>query len=229
MLWHVEGQPTYQTATARAEFDSWSRRYDWDPLQWLFFRPTHRMMLRHLLPSDTRVLDIGCGTGCFAGQVLEHFPRVQVTGLDLSDGMLHRARPRCHGTGGRLHLVQGDSERLPFADDSFDVVTCSHSFHHYPHQARVVAEMYRVLRSGGRLLIADGDRDRPWGRFIFDGIVVFMEGAVNHLSAADFCALYEEAGFRDIQQERRGGLLPFLLTIGRAVKPVMAPVQRKAA
>jgi ubiquinone/menaquinone biosynthesis C-methylase UbiE len=126
-----------------------------------------------------------------------------------------------------LHLVQGDSERLPFADNSFDLVTCSHSFHHYPNQAQVVAEMHRVLRPGGRLMIIDGDRDRWWGRLIFDVIVVLMEGRVKHLTARAMTGLYEAAGFADIVQFRRGGFLPFLLTIGRAVKPEM--VQRMAA
>jgi ubiquinone/menaquinone biosynthesis C-methylase UbiE len=126
-----------------------------------------------------------------------------------------------------LHLVQGDSERLPFADDSFDLVTCSHSFHHYPNQAGVVAEMHRVLRSGGRLMIIDGDRDRWWGRLIFDVIVVLMEGRVKHLTGRAMARLYQAAGFADIEQFRRGGALPFLLTIGRAVKP--AQVQRMAA
>ncbi len=126
-----------------------------------------------------------------------------------------------------LHLVQGDSEHLPFADNSFDLVTCSHSFHHYPKQAQVVAEMHRVLRDDGRLMIIDGDRDRWWGRLIFDVVVVLMEGRVKHLTGRAMAGLYQEAGFADIEQFRRGGPLPFLLTIGRAVKE--AQVQRMAA
>jgi ubiquinone/menaquinone biosynthesis C-methylase UbiE len=126
-----------------------------------------------------------------------------------------------------LHLVQGDSERLPFGDNSFDLVTCSHSFHHYPKQAQVVEEMHRVLRPDGRLMIIDGDRDRWWGRLIFDVIVVLMEGRVKHLTGRAMAGLYQSGGFADVVQFRRGGFLPFLLTIGRAVKP--AQVQRMAA
>ena len=61
--------------------------------------------------------------------------------------------------------MQGDSERLPFATGTFDVVTCANSFHHYPHQDRAVAEMHRVLQPGGRLMLIDGYRDAPWGWF----------------------------------------------------------------
>lgn len=219
----------YQTADARKEFDSWSRRYDYDPLQPLFFRPSHRMILDVLGPGGHRVLDIGCGTGQFAVSLLDRCPEAEVWGLDLSGAMLGGAAGRQAACDGRLHLVQADSERLPFGDDSFDAVTCSHSFHHYPNQERVVAEMHRVLRPGGRLLILDGDRDRLWGRLLFDVLVVMVEGPVRHLTAGHFRRLYKQAGFDQVHQRRRRGPLPFLLTVGRAVKPAAALPTRRAA
>ncbi len=220
---------SYDTSAARVEFDRWSRSYDRDPLQLFFFGPSHRMLLDAIRPTDARVLDVGCGTGVFASKVLDRFPRTSVWGLDLSDGMLAQCHARLRAADGRLHLIRGDSERLPFADDAFDVVTCAHSFHHYPHQDRVASEMHRVLRPGGRLLIIDGDRDRLWGRFLFDVLVVWMEGDVHHLSAPAFHALYERAGFEHISQRRRKGPLPFLMTSGEAVKPTHTHVVRRAA
>jgi ubiquinone/menaquinone biosynthesis C-methylase UbiE len=231
----------YHTQDARYEFNGWSRRYDRDPLQNLLFKPSHRLIVQNLEPGEERILDVGCGTSRFAARVLKRFPHVQVVGMDLCTNMLRASRARfpltlssplegviqARRSQGRVHLVQGDSERLPFADDSFDLVTCSHSFHHYPNQARVVAEMHRILRPGGRLMIIDGDRDRWWGRLIFDVIVVLMEGRVKHLTGQAMARLYQAAGFDDIVQFRRGGALPFLLTIGRAVKP--AQIQRLAA
>jgi ubiquinone/menaquinone biosynthesis C-methylase UbiE len=235
----------YHTQDARYEFNGWSRRYDRDPLQNLLFKPSHRLMVQNLEPGEERILDIGCGTSRFAARVLKRFPHVEVVGLDLCTQMLRASRARfplaqngsqesgvrshCSGIGreGCVHLVQGDSERLPFADNSFDLATCSHSFHHYPNQARVVAEMHRILRPGGRLMIIDGDRDRWWGRLIFDVIVVLMEGRVKHLTGQAMARLYQAAGFTDIVQFRRRGALPFLLTIGRAVKA--AQIQRMAA
>jgi SAM-dependent methyltransferase len=121
-----------------------------------------------------------------------------------------------------MFIVQGDSERLPFQNHAFDVVTCSHSFHHYPNQAHVVAEMYRVLRPDGRLMIIDGDRDRLWGWLIFDVVVTWVEGAVHHCSGRRFRHLFRTAGFRRIEQHPRRGLAPFLLTIGQAWKPEVA-------
>jgi ubiquinone/menaquinone biosynthesis C-methylase UbiE len=219
----------YQIADARREFDSWSRRYDRDLLQPLFFRPSHRMLLAALEPADRRILDIGCGTGQFASCVLQQFPETHVWGMDLSCGMLRHCRSRSADSDNRLHVVQGDSARLPFAGDTFDVVTCTHSFHHYPEQERVAAEMYRVLRPGGKLLIIDGDRDRLWGRLVFDVLVVMMEGPVRHLSGRAFRALYGAAGFAEVTQQRRGGPLPFVMTSGLAVKAIEVPLHNRAA
>jgi SAM-dependent methyltransferase len=219
----------YCTADARKEFDSWSRRYDWDLLQPLFFRPSHRMILETLTGADLRILDIGCGTGQFAATALHHLPNAQVWGLDLSGGMLGHAVSRMPELDGRLHLVQGDSERLPFSDNFFDAVTCSHSFHHYPHQERVLAEMHRVLRPDGRLLLIDGDRDRLWGWFVFNVVVVLIEGNVVHRTGQDFKRMYADAGFADIVQRRRKGFLPFLMTVGRADKAASSGTVRSAA
>jgi ubiquinone/menaquinone biosynthesis C-methylase UbiE len=208
----------YQTTAAQKQFDRWSDRYDRSLLQRLFFGPSHYMLLESLTAEDRRILDVGCGTGGFAARVLERYPRAQVWGLDLSEGMLRRAAARGQAAAGRLHLVRGDSGRLPFADNTFDAITCSHSFHHYPQPAHVAAEMHRTLRPGGRLFIIDGDRDRPWGRLVFDVLVVLVEGPVRHLSGREFRRLFRHVGFADVSQRRRQGFLPFLLTTGRAVK-----------
>jgi ubiquinone/menaquinone biosynthesis C-methylase UbiE len=217
----------YHTQDARQEFESWGRRYDRDPLQKFLFKPSHRLMVRKFQQGEERILDIGCGTSQFAARVLPRFSNARVVGLDLSRSMLKASQCRCFRGHDRMHLVQGDSQCLPFADDTFDLVTCSHSFHHYPNQLQVVQEMHRVLRPEGRVMIIDGDRDRWWGRLIFDVIVVLMEGRVKHLTGEAMSGLYQQAGFTDIVQFRRRGFLPFLLTVGTAMKA--AQVLRRAA
>lgn len=207
---------------ARREFDAWSIHYDRSLLQRLFFRPTHEKVLSVLSTAGVapaaRILDIGCGTGLFMRRLLEADPACHVTGLDLSEQMLARARHCCRELppqqAARTHLVQADAEYLPFDDGEFDVITCNHSFHHYPHQGKVLREMNRVLAPGGQLLIVDGDRDRPWGWLVFDIGVTTMEGLVHHCSATQLRGIFEAAGFQDIEQHRVGGIAPFLLTRG---------------
>jgi ubiquinone/menaquinone biosynthesis C-methylase UbiE len=216
----------YDKQQATAEFNRWSESYDRSILQWLLFGPSHRALLRriHALVGDrpARILDIGCGTGVFAARLRACFPTARVWGIDLVEGMLAKGGPRWRAHAGHVQPVQADSERLPFAADAFDVVTCANSFHHYPHQDRAVAEMHRVLRSGGRLLLIDGYRDAPWGWFIYDVCVAGVEGDVHHASSERLRTLFTQAGLRDITQKIFRGPAPFLLTEACAAEPASA-------
>lgn len=99
-----------------------------------------------------RILDVGCGTGALAEQVLAEVPSAKLTGVDLAPKMVEQAR-RCLGS--RALVVQGDAERLPFHDGMFDLVYCNDSFHHYPDPERAAFQMWRVLVPGGTLVIGD--------------------------------------------------------------------------
>ncbi len=150
---------TYDKRQATEEFIRWSESYDRSILQWLLFGPSHRAIIKRIgdRPSDRtgdcslRILDVGCGTGVFAARIREAFPKATIWGLDLVSSMLTQGAARWRHHAGHVLPVQGDSEQLPFAAGTFDVVTCANSFHHYPHQDRAVAEMHRVLKPGGRL------------------------------------------------------------------------------
>lgn len=217
---------SYDKEQATVEFQHWSASYDRCVLQRLLFQPTHRAVLRCLEARfgdrPFRALDVGCGTGQLMEQVRERFPRSQVCGVDLVAPMLRQGAERWRRHQGQAAPVQGDSERLPFADDSFDAITCAHSFHHYPHQERAVAEMFRVLRPGGRLLLIDGHRDWVWGWVIYDVCVASVEGAVHHCSRRRFRELTTGAGFELEQQRAHWGLAPFVVT--EAIKPLERPI-----
>lgn len=211
----------FGTEAALAQFDRWGPKYDRSWLQRLLFEPSHDLVLAHLGHDDQRLLDIGAGTGVFADRALRHSDRRTVYALDLSPKMLAQAVARQQSWPGRLEIVRADSQLLPFADDSLDVVTCCHSFHHYPDQARVVSEMHRVLRPGGRLFLLDGDRDRPVGRLIFDVAVPLIEGPVHHCSAKEFRQLLEQAGFEQIEQVFRSSVVPIIMTTAVASASAM--------
>ena len=217
----------YDKRQATHEFTRWSENYDRCILQWLLFEPSHRAILKRVGPRfgdrPLRILDVGCGTGVFASRIRQYLPKAKVWGVDLVAGMLEKGRERWRKHRGHVTPVQGDSERLPFAGGSFDVVTCANSFHHYPHQDRAIAEMHRVLRPGGRLLLVDGYRDRPWGWFIYDVCVAGVEGAVHHASARRVRELLARAGFGEVSQKVHRGFAPFLLTEA-AAQPAAARV-----
>lgn len=97
---------------------------------------------------DDRVLEVGCG----AGHVLQLFDDcADRTGVDLSDSMLDRARARL---GPDVRLVRGSADRLPFDDDSFDVVLCTEVLEHVPDPRSAMAELMRVARPDARVVVS---------------------------------------------------------------------------
>ena len=108
---------------------------------------------RHTTP---RLLDLACGTGSFLREVKANWPRLHVTGLDLSPHYLAVAR-RALASWSRTRLVEGAAEAMPFADGEFDIITCIYLFHELPPRVRraVAAEMHRVLRPGGTLILVN--------------------------------------------------------------------------
>ncbi len=214
--------------SARHEFDRWAHTYDRSIVQHLLFRPAYRMFMEELwgwrrgLEEPFDLLDIGSGTGTWLAMVAgSPLPSRRVVGLDYSWKMCRVA----HDKGREIKdggpcFVNADSEHLPFADGSFDVLTCSHSFHHYPHQAAVVREMRRLLRPGGRLLLIDGFRDNVIGWTLYDVFITRGESTptsrVHHVDWRTMRRFFLDAGFRDVRQRKTSIWAPLLLTVGVA-------------
>lgn len=105
-------------------------------------------------------LDLGCGTGTLAIELKRRHPDVEVVGLDGDPDMLWRARAKARRADLPLRFDEGLSWNLPYPDAAFDVVLSTLFFHHLdrPGRFRTLVEVVRVLKSGGRLHVAD------WGR-----------------------------------------------------------------
>ena len=99
-----------------------------------------------------RVLDVACGPGVLTPALCEVAP--EVIGLDLTRKTLQLARDAC-ATSSNAAFVQGLAERSPFGDGCFDAAVIRLALHHTERPARVLAELRRLLRAGGRLVILD--------------------------------------------------------------------------
>jgi len=212
-------RPLRMKKAAKEQFDRWAEGYDKSILQRLIFTPAHDLIFGELnLDAPCHILDIGCGTCVFGFAIAAQSPSSRIFCMDLSHEMAQRAklkRDRCRAlmdTVGMVKITIADSEHLPYADGSLDYVTCSNSFHHYPRQEKVVREMYRVLKPGGKVIIVDGCRDTLIGRFIYDCIVRILEGHIRHLSSGEFRALLAGCGFGQLRQKTSYRGLPLLLT-----------------
>ena len=103
------------------------------------------------------VLDIGCGTGTLAVAAARAAQGATLTGLDADPSILARARKRAVAAGVEIAFDEGSSTQLPYVDASFDVVLSTLVFHHLADEAKrqTAAEILRVLRPSGRVVIAD--------------------------------------------------------------------------
>ncbi|WP_245550862.1 class I SAM-dependent methyltransferase [Nocardia paucivorans] len=150
----------------------------------VFFLGRHRRLIDELVrtsgarPGDDAV-DIGCGPGKLVRALGARVgPRGSAVGIDPSAEAVAYNSRRDHRPNHRY--VRSSAQELPFPDNSFDVVTCTFVMHHIPESRReaALAEMWRVLRPGGRLLLADTHPTR-WMR------VLFARGGSRHGDATD--------------------------------------------
>ncbi|MCH8805023.1 MAG: class I SAM-dependent methyltransferase [Planctomycetes bacterium] len=217
----TEAARALQKDHARLQFERWARGYDQSIFNELVFYPSIRACQEELYrwrakraASPLRMLDVGCGTGTLLAMTARDAGIELLVGLDYSPTMIRKAAEKAErlGLASKLRAVVGDAERLPFQEESFDVLTCCNSFHHYPHQARAVAEFRRVLRKGGLMVLIDGFRDNVIGWVIFDVFVEKIEKHVHHVSWSEARRLAEEAGFSQVGQRKLNVLAPLLVT-----------------
>jgi SAM-dependent methyltransferase len=156
------------------------------------------------LTAGAEVLDLGCGSGIFTH--LLHRRGYVVAGLDLSPKLLELARRKYV----EIVFVEGDVENLPFDDASADGVLLSGIVHHLPEPQRCAAEVYRVLRPGGRFVAFDPNRANPFMYLYRDPTSPFYSsvGVTENerpVRADEIAAVFTEAGFRAFT-EYLGGL-----------------------
>jgi ubiquinone/menaquinone biosynthesis C-methylase UbiE len=108
------------------------------------------------LPAGARVVDLGCGSGIFTNLLQRRGYRC--SGVDLSPKMIALARAKFSD----IEFIEGDIERLPLADASFDGVLLSGVLHHFPDRSRCAAEVFRILRPGGKFVAFDPNRINPF-------------------------------------------------------------------
>ncbi|MBK9714092.1 MAG: class I SAM-dependent methyltransferase [Kouleothrix sp.] len=165
-------------------------------------------------PGDA-VLDVGCGTGDLTLAIQRRVgPAGRVCGIDASAPMIEQARRKAVQRGAAVDFQVGYIERLAFPDASFDVVVSSLMWHHLPTdlQAEALAELRRVLRPGGRLLIVDFRH--PTSLLGHVGLVMSGHGS-SRVGVQDVRSQLAAHGFRDVEQGKIW--LPLLgFTRGRA-------------
>lgn len=159
--------------------------------------------LRH----GDRVLDLACGTATLTIAAKQMYPAAMIVGLDGDAEILEKARAKARAAGVPLHFEQALAQKMPFPDESLDVVLSSLFFHHLTRDSKVAVlrEALRVLKPGGELHVADwGRAANPLMRVLFllvqlhDGFATTADNVAGRLPD-----LMREAGFADVSERRR--------------------------
>jgi SAM-dependent methyltransferase len=159
-------------APTLSRFDLRASTYEDSVLQEFLFDPVHQTVLqlgRRILPRAGAVLDVGCGTGRLLRGARPCYAAAELVGVDLAGQMVATARA-VTPSGLRIRYVQARAEHLPFPDARFDLVFATLSLRHWADLPVGMAEVARVLRSTGMLVLADIFRDGPhrdpWARVV---------------------------------------------------------------
>lgn len=169
------------------------------------FRET-TLQIMNANPHD-HVLDIGCGTGSLTLLIAENLANDgEVVGLDAAPKMIAIARKKAIRKRSRAQFVVGVAEKLDFADSSFDLVVNSMFTHHINRELKrlAFAEMYRVLKPGGRLCTADIDKPTTFFARVLgwaSRYVLFQPELEDNL-CGKLPELMAEANFQDIKKRK---------------------------
>lgn len=161
-----------------------------------------RLLRQARLRPELDVLDLGCGTGTLAVWAKQLEPGVRVTGIDGDRDVLSIARRKVSRVGAEVELRHGLSYQLPFPDATFDRVLSSLVLHHLsPSQkTRTLAEVFRVLRAGGELHVADWGQPRSRAMRLLFYSIQLLDGFPN---TSDHVAgllpqYFRDAGFDEV-------------------------------
>jgi SAM-dependent methyltransferase len=151
--------------------------------------------------SEDNVLDVACGPGLMACEIAK--VARQVTGIDLTPAMIEQAKAvqQSHGLTNLAWHV-GDVLPLPFPDASFSMVFTRYSFHHFLDPRAVLAEMVRVCRPGGRVIVVDVFTSSSEQAEAYNRVEKLRDPShVRALALEELTSLFAEAGFHDVRTQ----------------------------
>lgn len=204
---HTNSHETVTPTTGRTI--TWAGHYDMFVNLLLFGREKsfRQSILRTAaIPSGASVLDVGCGTGTLALMAKNQLgAQGKVYGIDAAPEMIEVARHKATDQNRAVDFRQGVIESLPFEDATFDVVLSTLMFHHLPDdlKQRGLAEIYRVLKPGGRLLIVD--MRRPTNIISHITMAFSFHGTLSS-GIQDVVPMAQQAGYTNIHLDN-GGML----------------------
>ena len=185
-------------AQLRTEFNEWARAGR-GPSMERGHRPVGEQAIRLLeIPTDGRVLDVGCGNGWATRLMAEQAPDGRVVGIDISDEMVDLARESSSALS-NVEFREASAEKLSFAEGEFTHAFSMESLYYYSDILGALKEILRVLKSGGKFacVVDLYQENRPSHQWIEQ-----LKVPVQLLSIAEYRSLFEAAGFVNLSDRR---------------------------
>ncbi|MFP4101793.1 class I SAM-dependent methyltransferase [Coleofasciculus sp.] len=184
-------------AKVRKQYDQLAAKYDQRWSRYVLDTLSFLKSWTQIAPTD-KVLDVACGTGEFERLILSDNSQQKIVGTDISEKMLANAHQKLQFYP-NVSFQTATASALPFGDRSFDLVVCANSFHYFENPKTALAEMKRVLKSDGNVVILDWCKDY-WLCRICDILLQIFDPAHQHCyTQAEFHHLLNSTGFK-IQQ-----------------------------
>lgn len=164
--------------------------------------PVYEFGLSHVeLPRRGKILDAGCGGGELLRRMAERVPEAKLAGVDISAASVEAARKRNRKAiaAGRMEVVEGSVEALPWPDATFDLVTACETVYFWEDPAKAFREIARVLKPGGAFAVFLETADPEGARIWTDALPAMHVRTVEELSA-----LLSAAGFAPPAVHRKG-------------------------
>ncbi len=141
---------------SKSYFDKTAKNYS-NTRDGEFVKPMYEEIINRIISNNPeKILDLGCGTGFMLNEIKKIYKlknkNLDLYGLDISEEMIKIANENLNG---KANLKVGDSEYIPWKDNTFDLVVCNASFHHFSNPEKTLFEIKRVLNSNGILILGD--------------------------------------------------------------------------
>lgn len=198
-----------------------------DPLlRWILRENTFKEQLvrQANITANQHILDLGCGTGTLMRQMKQRHENAEDEGLDADSKVLEIARTKLVRASVNVTLHQGMSYALPFPDNTFDRVVSSLLFHHLTRdkKQRTLQEVWRVLKPGGELHVADWCQPQSGlmrTAFLAVQVLDGFETTSDHVNG-EFLAIWTKAGFQHVRQTVSYQTVAGTITLFQARKPL---------
>jgi SAM-dependent methyltransferase len=182
----------------RQEFNRWAEAGRGEGMEQEHLPIVLPVLDRMRLAREDNVLDLGCGAGWLARLLAEQVPEGRVVGVDLADEMIRRARRNNAGLENAMFVI-GQAEEIPWDANFFTHGISVEAAYYWPDPRAALREIHRVLREGGSAWVLinyyrENVHAHHWGKI--------LTVPVHLLSAAEWAALFAEAGFSGVKHER---------------------------